>query len=90
MPAVACTARHTGHFPVSRVYQAHIPTCPSGYWLFGFASKEVSPAQHDLQAEKSGKNLHITYKVLHNQSPYRRAFMLPKYLEDMLEDEEDR
>ncbi len=24
-------------FPISRVYQAHIPTCPSGYWLFGFA-----------------------------------------------------
>ena len=27
-------------FPISRVYQAHIPTYPSGHWLFGFASKE--------------------------------------------------
>ena len=26
-------------FPISRVYQAHIPTYPSGHWLFGFASK---------------------------------------------------
>ena len=25
-------------FPVSRVYQAHIPTFAAGYWLFGFAS----------------------------------------------------
>ena len=29
-------------FPVSRVYQAHIPTCSSGYWLFGFASKNIT------------------------------------------------
>ena len=25
-------------FPISRVYQAHVPTCSSGYWTFGFAS----------------------------------------------------
>ena len=37
-------------FPVSRVYQAHIPTCSSGYWLFGFASKKYDPRQ-DLQAD---------------------------------------
>ena len=30
-------------FPISRVYQAHIPTCSSGYWLFGFASKKYHP-----------------------------------------------
>ncbi len=30
-------------FPISRVYQAHIPTCPSGYWMFGFASKKYHP-----------------------------------------------
>lgn len=28
-------------FPISRVYQAHIPTYPSGHWLFGFASKNA-------------------------------------------------
>ena len=26
-------------FEVTRVYQAHIPTYPSGHWLFGFASQ---------------------------------------------------
>ena len=26
-------------FPISRIYQAHIPSYPSGHWLFGFASK---------------------------------------------------
>lgn len=33
----------TKFFPIIRVYQAHIPTYPSGHWLFGFASKKVSP-----------------------------------------------
>ena len=27
-------------FPVSTVYQCHIPSYPSGHWLFGFASKK--------------------------------------------------
>ena len=35
----------------SRVYQAHLPTCPSGYWLFGFASKKYHPL-NDLDAER--------------------------------------
>ena len=30
-------------FPISKVYQAHIPTYPSGHWLFGFASKKYHP-----------------------------------------------
>ena len=30
-------------FPISRVYQAHIPTYAAGYWLFGFASKKYHP-----------------------------------------------
>lgn len=29
-------------FPISRVYQAHVPTCASGYWMFGFASKNIT------------------------------------------------
>ena len=38
-------------FPLSKVYQAHIPTYPSGHWLFGFASKKYHPIL-DLQADK--------------------------------------
>jgi len=30
-------------FPVALVYQAHIPTYPSGHFLFGFASKGLDP-----------------------------------------------
>lgn len=37
-------------FPVALVYQAHIPTYPSGHWLFGFASKKFDP-RDDLKAD---------------------------------------
>ena len=74
-------------FPVSRVYQAHIPTCSSGYWLFGFASKKYHPL-NDLR-EKEWKELGIKTRY-YTTNLHRGAFMLPKYLEDMLEDEEDR
>ena len=33
-------------FDISRVYQAHIPTYPSGHWLFGFASKKYHPVRN--------------------------------------------
>ena len=74
-------------FPVSRVYQAHIPTCSSGYWLFGFASKKYHPL-NDL-GEQEWKELGIKTRY-YTTNLHRGAFMLPKYLEDMLEDEEDR
>ena len=41
-----CRAMHrkaSHSFPISRVYQAAIPTCPSGYWLFCFSSKKYHP-----------------------------------------------
>ena len=37
-------------FPICKVYQAHIPTYPSGHWLFGFASKKYDPVA-DLKAD---------------------------------------
>ena len=44
--AAACQRAHKNiveSFPISKVYQAHIPTYPSGHWLFGFASKKYHP-----------------------------------------------
>ena len=43
-------SRIKGFFPIALVYQAHIPTYPSGHWLFGFASKKYDPVR-DLQAD---------------------------------------
>ena len=44
--AQACQRAHkniVNTFPIAKVYQAHIPTYPSGHWLFGFASKKYHP-----------------------------------------------
>ena len=38
-------------FPISKVYQAHIPTYPSGHWLFGFASKKYHPINNQRVEE---------------------------------------
>ena len=74
-------------FPISRVYQAHIPTCPSGYWLFGFASKKYHPL-YDLDAKRwDALGLKTWYYTTHL---HRGAFMLPKYVEDLLEEEETK
>ena len=73
-------------FPVSRVYQAHIPTCSSGYWLFGFASKKYHPLD-DFRPEE-WKKLGIKTRY-YTTYLHRGAFMLPGYVEQMLEEEEN-
>ncbi|MBM7699249.1 polyamine aminopropyltransferase [Kurthia huakuii] len=72
-------------FPISRVYQAHIPTYPSGHWLFGFASKHYHPI-NDQQAERF-KRLNIPTKY-YNHQLHVGAFCLPNYVEELLADVE--
>lgn len=74
-------------FPISRVYQAHIPTYPSGHWLFGFASKKYHPV-HDLNAV-SWKMLGLFTKYYTPQL-HSGAFALPAYVEEMLRDVEEK
>lgn len=73
-------------FPISKVYQAHIPTCSSGYWLFGFASKKYHPL-YDLDAERWNERKIKTWYYTTNL--HKGAFMLPRYVEDMLVEEEN-
>ncbi len=72
-------------FPISRVYQAHIPTYSSGHWLFGFASKKYRPVE-DLQKEE-WKKLGIRTKY-YNPKIHVGAFSLPTYVNELLEDVE--
>lgn len=69
-------------FPISKVYQMHIPTYPSGHWLFGFASKKYHPI-YDQRAEE-WKALGIKTKY-YNEQLHRGAFALPNYVEKTLE-----
>lgn len=72
-------------FPISRVYQAHIPTYAAGYWLFGFASKKYHPI-NDLNAE-SWLALHLVTDY-YTTKLHVGAFYLPAFLERMLEEVE--
>lgn len=71
-------------FPISKVYQCHIPTYPSGHWLFGFASKKLDPIK-DLDASK-WNSLGIKTKY-YNTDLHVGCFALPSYVREMLENE---
>ena len=74
-------------FPISRVYQAHIPTYAAGYWLFGFASKKYHPIE-DLNPERwNSQHLRTRY---YTTRLHVGAFYLPAFLEEMLEEVEDK
>ena len=84
----ACRSMHRKafrSFPISRTPPAHIPTCPSGYWLFGFASKKYHPIKDFKPKEWNGLKIETWYYTTHL---HMGAFMLPKYVEDLLEEEE--
>jgi spermidine synthase len=72
-------------FPISLVYQAHIPTYPSGHWLFGFASKKYHPVR-DFDPVK-WESLGIKTKY-YNTELHKGSFALPNYVKEMLADAE--
>jgi len=69
-------------FPVSMIYQAHIPTYPSGHWLFGFASKGLDPIL-DLKEER-WNSLGIKTRY-YNTQLHRGCFAIPNYVKELLE-----
>jgi len=68
-------------FPICRVYQAHIPTYPSGHWLFGFASKKFDPLT-DMD-EQSWNSLGLKTKY-YNTDIHKGCFALPNYVRELL------
>ncbi|MGI5848542.1 MAG: polyamine aminopropyltransferase [Christensenellales bacterium] len=69
-------------FPICRVYQAHIPTYPSGHWLFGFASKSIDPIDNLDEKKWCALGLETRY---YNTALHKAAFALPNYVLEMLE-----
>ncbi len=69
-------------FPVCKVYQAHIPTYPSGHWLFGFASKKYDPIT-DLDEQK-WNNLGLKTQY-YNTELHKGCFAIPNYVKELLE-----
>lgn len=72
-------------FPVCRLYQAHIPSYPSGHWMFGFASKGLHPIRN-IQAQ-AWKSLHLVTRY-YNTNLHRASFALPTYVEELMKDVE--
>ncbi len=68
-------------FPLALVYQAHIPTYPSGHWLFGFASKKYDP-RLDLKAD-FWNSLGIKTKY-YNTILHTGCFAIPNNVRDCL------
>ncbi len=86
--ALACQKAHKkiyATFPICKIYQAHIPTYPSGHWLFGFASKKYHPLR-DLQEERWNKQK-IKCKY-YTTTLHKGAFYLPAYVEELLKNVE--
>lgn len=73
-------------FPICKVYQAHIPTYPSGHWLFGFASKTLDPVE-DLDGDR-WNNLGLKTKY-YNIELHKGAFAIPNYVKELLESENE-
>lgn len=73
--------RIVSSFPISRVYQLHIPTYPSGHWLFGFASKKYHPIV-GVDFER-WERLGIETRY-YNTKLHRGSFALPNYVEALL------
>lgn len=67
-------------FPICRVYQAHIPTYPSGHWLFGFASKKYDPLCINADAWNA---LGLKTKY-YNTDLHTGCFALPNYVKELL------
>jgi spermidine synthase len=68
-------------FPIASVYQAFIPTYPSGHWLFGFASKKYHPINDFKQSYAQTCGLKTKY---YNSKLHIGSFALPTYVLETL------
>ena len=86
--AAACQSMHkliVESFPISKIYQAHIPSYPSGHWLFGFASKKYHPLRDLDETRWNLRGLSCKY---YTTTLHKGAFYIPAYVERLLKDVE--
>ncbi|WP_029911277.1 polyamine aminopropyltransferase [Pelobacter seleniigenes] len=66
-------------FPVVEMYQAFIPTYPSGLWSFAFASKKYHPVKDFDRQRATERGFTTRY---YNEDLHLGAFMLPTFARD--------
>ena len=70
-------------FPIVEMYHAFIPTYPSGYWSFAFASKKYHPLRDFNRARVVGRTFKTKY---YNEDLHQGAFMLPTFARENIVD----
>lgn len=63
-------------FPIVEMYQAFIPTYPSGFWSFAFASKQYHPVENFDAQRATNRDFYTKY---YNEKLHLGAFMLPTF-----------
>ncbi|MCD6527502.1 MAG: polyamine aminopropyltransferase [Desulfuromonas sp.] len=63
-------------FPIVEMYQAFIPTYPSGFWSFAFASKFYHPVNDFNRERAATRGFYTRY---YNEELHLGAFMLPTF-----------
>lgn len=69
-------------FPIVEMYQAFIPTYPSGLWSFAFASKQYHPVENFDRARATKRDFHTKY---YNEDLHLGAFMLPTFARENIQ-----
>ncbi len=70
-------------FPIVEMYQAFIPTYPSGLWSFAFASKKYHPVRDFDRERAARRDFHTKY---YNEDLHLGAFMLPTFARENIKD----
>lgn len=73
--------RIKGYFPITKLYNAHIPTYPSGNWVFGFASKVYDPVKDLDETAWNALGIETQY---YNTEIHKGCFALPNYVKQLL------
>ncbi len=73
--------KHCGELPHQQGVPAHIPTYPSGHWLFGFASKKYHPLRDLDETRWNMRSIPCHY---YTTTLHKGAFYIPAYVEELL------
>ena len=66
-------------YPIVEMYQAFIPTYPSGFWSFAFASKKYHPVKDFDRDRAAARKFYTKY---YNEDLHLGAFMLPTFAKE--------
>jgi spermidine synthase len=73
---------YQGIFPIVKMYTGHIPTYPSGFWTWAFASKRYDSALPEAHRDRVA-NIEKTCQY-YNAELHNASFVLPNFVKALL------